>query len=183
MKLSAFSALIGTSSGALHLGLPIALLLFCTATPAQTVTEIIDSSANGLGNTLSNPDGVATDASGNVYVTGTNSDNAFRIAPDGTITRIINETGDGLGNTLDYPQRVATDPAGNVYVTGTFSDNAFRIAPDGTITEIIDASGDGLGNTLDDPRAVATDDPHHLPRSNDPSTAVLTRRWDGLFSG
>jgi len=48
---------------------------------AQTITEIIDSTGDGGGNTLSGPFGITVDASGNVYVTGFDSHNAFKIAP------------------------------------------------------------------------------------------------------
>ena len=45
----------------------------------KTITEIIDSTGDGSGNTLSNAPGVAVDGSGNVYVTGRDSHNAFQI--------------------------------------------------------------------------------------------------------
>jgi len=99
----------------------------------------------------------SVDASGNVFVTGASSDNAFKITPDGTITEIIDSTGDGGGNILNAPFDIATDSSGNVFVTGFFSANAFKITPDGTITEIIDSTGDGGGNTLDAISYIATD--------------------------
>jgi hypothetical protein len=82
---------------------------------------------DGAGNHLLYPTSVAVDSSGNVYVTGEDSDNAFQITPGGTITQIIDQTGDGLGNTLDQPKGVAVDSNGNVYVAGSGSDNVFRI--------------------------------------------------------
>jgi len=94
---------------------------------AQTITEIIDATGAGAGKTLSTPYGIAVDSSGNVYVTGADSDNAFKITPGGTITQIIDGTGDGAGKTLDGPVGIAVDSAGNVYVTGVASDNAFKI--------------------------------------------------------
>ena len=78
------------------------------------------------------------DSSGNVYVTGHDSDNAFKIANPGTcsttgtpctITEIIDATGDGGRNLLDFPAGVAVDSGGNVYVTGWHRDNAFKIQP------------------------------------------------------
>jgi hypothetical protein len=50
------------------------------------ITEIIDLTGDGAGNGLSEPRVVATDASGNVYLTGFPSDNAFKITPGGAIT-------------------------------------------------------------------------------------------------
>jgi hypothetical protein len=71
------------------------------------------------------------DSSGNVYVTGHGSDNAFKVTPGGTITEIIDSTGDRSGNTLNATQDVAVDSSGNVYVTGFYSYNAFKIATPG----------------------------------------------------
>ncbi len=133
------------------------IALLPEAAQSKTITEIIDSAGDGGGNTLTGTCGVAVDGSGNVYVTGYASDNAFRIEPGGSITEIIDSTGDGGGNTLDGTFGVAVDGSGNVYVTGFASDNAFQIKPAGTITEIIASTGDGGGNTLDGPRGVAVD--------------------------
>ncbi len=44
----------------------------------KTITEIIDSTGDGGGNTLDGTFSVAVDGSGNVYVTGLYSDNAFK---------------------------------------------------------------------------------------------------------
>jgi len=116
-------------------------------TPAGSITEIIDSSGDGLGNPLSLVYAVAVDASDNVYAAGVGSDNAFRITPAGTISEIIDATGDGLGHPLDEASGLATDASGNVYVSGHNSDNAFRVTPTGTIVQIIDSSGD-IANPL-----------------------------------
>ncbi len=105
-----------------------------------TITEIINSTGDGGWNPLKEPQGVATDSSGNVFVIGDMSHNAFKIATPGTcktsggtpctITEIIDSTGDGVGNPLDEPFDVATDSSGNVFVTGRVSDNAFKIIKD-----------------------------------------------------
>lgn len=136
------------------------------------IAKIIDGTGDGV-NTLGLP-GATVDASGNVYVTGGNTDNVFRVAASGscsiggtacTITEIIDASGDGV-NILNRPAAATTDTAGNVYVVGQFSDNVFRISTPTTcstggtpctIAEIMDASGDGGGNTLDTPLGVAVD--------------------------
>jgi hypothetical protein len=132
-------------------------------TPACTITEIIDTNGDGI-NTLDLPVGIAVDGSGNVYVAGFNSDNAFKITPGGSIFEIIDATGDG-GNSLTNAEGVAVDGSGNVYVTGSGSSNAFKIATPGTcdtvstpctITQIIDATGDST-NALDAPHCITAD--------------------------
>ncbi len=140
---------------------PLALLIglagpLATDAGAQTVIELIDETGDGI-HELDEPEGVALDAAGNVYVTGAESDNAFRITPAGGITQIIGPDGDGLGNGFDDPGKVAVDAAGNVFVVGSLSNNAFVIRPDGSIVEIIDGSGDGQGNALLHPEGIALD--------------------------
>jgi hypothetical protein len=140
-----------------------------------TITEIIDATGDGAGNTPEFPEGVAVDSSGNVFVTGFWSDNVFKIATPGTcstggtpctITEIIDSAGDGAGNSLGRPVEVAANSKGSVYVTGSLSNNALKIATPGacstggtpcTITEIIDSTGDGAGNSLSTAYGVTAD--------------------------
>ncbi len=121
-----------------------------------SITKIIDSTGDGI-SPFEIGFGIATDGSGNVYVTGYGSENAFKITPGGTVTEIIDSTGDGGGNPLNFPTAIAVDGSGNVYVAGAGSDNAFKITPGGTVTEIIDSTGDGGGNPLVNPEGIAVD--------------------------
>ena len=153
-----------------HLPLAVSLIIILSSAPIAyamflTPVEIIDAIGDGSGNTLSSVEGIATDSSGNVFVTGAISNNVFQITPGGTITQIIDSTGDGT-NTLDDPRNIATDSSGNVFVVGKNTNNAFKIATPGTcstggtactITKIMDATGDGGGNALSEPFDVATD--------------------------
>ena len=110
---------------------------------SKTITQIIDSSGDGAGMALELPFGIAVGAAGDVYITGSLSDNVFHIDPNGTITQIIDLTGDGSGNNLAFPFGIAVGSSGSVYVTGQSSNNVFRIDSNGVITEIIDSTGDG----------------------------------------
>jgi len=111
-----------------------------------TPVEIIDATGDGGGNTLDAPFDIATDSSGNVFVTGFDTDNAFKITPGGTITEIIDATGDGGGNVLDGGFGVATDSSGNVFVVGDLSENAFKIEPEKKSCDVLDkASEKGQG--------------------------------------
>ena len=115
-------AFTGAIAVVVVLGIGLALVP-ANALAQGSITEIIDASGDGAGNLLDVAFGVAVDDAGNVYVTGTFSDNAFQITPAGTITEIIDATGDGAGNLLAGPSGVAVDWAGNVYVAGRDSDS------------------------------------------------------------
>lgn len=112
------------------------------------ITEIIGATGDGAGHGLDNVNGITVDPEGNVFVTGKDTNNVFKITPTGAVTEIIDGTGDGLGNGLSGAGLIAVDEAGNAYVTGFLSDNAFKITSGGVITEIIDVTGDGAGNSL-----------------------------------
>jgi sugar lactone lactonase YvrE len=135
------------------------LVVPAPSTAAPVVTEILDSSGDGLGAEFHEPGdaSVAVTAGGDVYATGRVSHNAFRISGSGEITEIINASGDEAGHILTYPEGVAVDAAGTAFVTGHDSDNLFRITVEGEVSELIDATGDGLGNVLDRPHNVAVD--------------------------
>ena len=120
------------------------------------VTELIDAAGDGMGNGLTGAYGVAVDAARNVYVTGDQSDNVFRIEPTGVVTQILDASGDGLGNPLIRPFDIALDGVGNVYVAGYDSANVFKVTPGGAVTEIIDAAGDGV-HPLDEVFAIDAD--------------------------
>ena len=90
------------------------------AAHSKTITEIIDSTGDGGGNILDVCQAVAVDGSGNVYVVGFSSRNAFQIDPNGTITEIIDITGDGGGNPLSGPFGAAV--AGLLWSSGLLID-------------------------------------------------------------
>jgi DNA-binding beta-propeller fold protein YncE len=108
-------------------------LLLTTIPPvfAQTITEIITATGDGLGNVLQGTFAIDTDTSGNVYVSGQDSDNVFKITPAGVVSKIIDSAGDGKGNRLDLPDSLITDTSGNVYVAGFWSSTVFKVSPNG----------------------------------------------------
>jgi hypothetical protein len=131
-------------------GLLAAVLILAPAVGHAQITQIVDSTGDGTNGLDSPGQHAATDAAGNLYVTGFESDNAFKVTPGGTITQIIDSTSDGT-HTLNGPTSVAVDGAGNAFVSGALSHNVFQITPGGTITEIIDSTGDGT-HALSEPR-------------------------------
>jgi uncharacterized protein (TIGR03437 family) len=108
---------------------------------------------------VNQPEGVAVDPLGNVYIADT-LDHAVRmVTPDGVITTLAGNgnpgySGDGgpanLAH-LNQPRGVAVDASGNVYVADTGNNQVRRIDPLGTITTV------DTGGSLSDPRGVAVD--------------------------
>jgi uncharacterized protein YjiK len=80
---------------------------------------------------LDAPEGVATDASGNVYVaepntlggTATTNDRLVKFSADGTFMDVIAGPGTGAGQVAD-PSAVAIAPNGNIYVTEKWGSSA-----------------------------------------------------------
>jgi tripartite motif-containing protein 71 len=83
------------------------------------------------GGLLFHPDGVAVDASGNVYVADTNHHKIQKFTPDGNILAAWGEEGHKNGS-LAYPEGVAVDARGNVYVTDRDNWRIQKFGPDGS---------------------------------------------------
>jgi uncharacterized protein (TIGR03437 family) len=155
-----------------------------SAADAQPASYVIQTVA-GTDNTgdggqarsaaLSQPEGIAVDLAGNVYVADAAVHRVRKIAPDGSIqtvagTGVAGFAGDGGPATaalLNQPYGLAMDRAGNLYIADLGNARVRKVAIDGTIQTVagggtLPASSTGLGGPatsakLSQPRNVALD--------------------------
>ena len=88
------------------------------------------------------PQGVAVDSSGNVYVADTGNDRIQKFSSDGNFINMWGTTGNGAGQ-FKYPQGVAVDSSGNVYVADPGND---RISEFDSYGDLIKDWGNVTGN-------------------------------------
>lgn len=128
------------------------------------------SDGAGVNATFNDPEGIAIDSGGNVYVADFINHTIRKITPAGEVTTFAGMAGqygssDGVGSSarLIYPLGVATDSLDNVYVTEG-SGIIRKITPDGQVTTLAGTaqalgSADGVGAAarFNNPRGIATD--------------------------
>jgi len=102
---------------------------------------------------LVGPQGVAVDASGNIFIADTNNHRIRKVTPDGIISTIAGNSpagpnpgavqggfsGDGgpaVNAQLSFPADVALDSAGNVFIADGSNNRIRKISPDGIITTV-----------------------------------------------
>ncbi|MGA2024852.1 MAG: hypothetical protein ABSH23_08850, partial [Steroidobacteraceae bacterium] len=145
-------------------------------TPAGVVSTLAGTAGPGgfqdsPGALFNAPYGIATDASGNVYVADSGNNAVREIAmPSATVSTIAGGNGsgstDGPGSSAQFnvPYSVALNAAGDIYVAD-FNNNTIRmIAPGGVVSTFAgtagqagSADGSGAAASFWGPRGVATD--------------------------
>ena len=104
---------------------------------------------------INNPQGLATDALGNLYVADTNNHRIRMVTPGGIISTIAGTGAGGFSGDggpankarINNPKGVAVDTAGNVYIADTFNNRIRIITLDGNIATI--AGSGAAGSTGD----------------------------------
>jgi len=144
--------------------------------PSGNVTTLAGSGSAGMvngmgtGASFSNPEGVAVDAAGNVYVADYGNNMIRKISAGGVVTTLAGQTSAGNANgradtvaTFNQPTGLAVDAAGNVYVAD-FGNNLIRlITPAGIVSTFAgsgtsgSANGTGMAASFNGPTGIATD--------------------------
>ena len=129
-------------------------------TPAGVVTTVaglagVSGSADGTGSDarFNNPQGVATNSGGNVYVADLSNHTIRKITSAGVVTTLGgsarltgNEDGTGSDARFAYPSGVAADSGGNVYVTDAFDSKICVGKPALADSATIDSSSGFVGS-------------------------------------
>jgi gliding motility-associated-like protein len=161
--------------------LPYILLIFSATAHGQIINTFAGNGVAGYSGDggpatkaqLNNPNGVAADANGNIYIADFHNNRIRKVTPAGSISTIAGTVvqgynGDGIPATtaeLNAPWGITTDHNGNIYFADLHNNRIRKIDPTGIITTVAGNgtygyNGDGgpaTTATLSHPNDVAID--------------------------
>ena len=118
------------------------------STLAGSVGVAGSTDATGSAAVFNHPEGVAVDASGNVYVADISNSTIRKITSTGVVTTLAGLAGSsgatdltGAAARFNGPAGVAVDSSGNVYVADTYNDTIRKITPAGAVTTLAGSAG------------------------------------------
>ena len=127
-------------------------------TPSGVVTTLAGSStagsANGTGSAASfyDPEGVAVNASGDIYVADSGNNEIRMITPAGVVSTLAGSStagsanGTGSAASFYHPVGVAVDPAGDIIVADTDNNEIRMITPAGVVSTLAGSTTAGSAN-------------------------------------
>ena len=133
--------------------------------PTGEVTRLAGQASygsyDGIGSAakFEDPDGIAVDQQGNVFVSDRTNNTIRRITPAGVVTTIAGKAGvsgstDGPGADarFNYPRGLAVDAAGNIFVSERLNHTIRKITPSGQVSTfagfpLSSGSTDGIGSS------------------------------------
>ena len=101
---------------------------------------------------LNAPQGIATDAAGNVYIADTGNNRIRRVDAAGVIATVAGtgirgysgDSGPAVSAYLHYPAGVAADSEGNIYIADTENHRIRKVGAEGNISTVAGSAGFGL---------------------------------------
>ena len=126
-----------------------------------------------------NPNGIAVDKDGNMYVADTSNHRIQKLASDGTFQKTWGSLGTSDGQ-FQYPAGIAVDATGNVYVADSSNDRIQKFASDGTFQKTWGSSGTSDGQ-FKRPVGIAVDATGNVYVADSTNHRIQKFASDGTF--